>query len=275
MSTAPPTTPPTAGPPRRWRRPPHIANPRTRWALYFGASLYLVWALSSVEVDVGRLVEGMTRARTFFAAALTPDFLTRWSDIRAGILESLTMTVVATVAGIALSVPLGLGAARNLASRPVYLVCRAILAGTRAFHEIILAIMLVAMFGFGPFAGVVTLVVSTIGFLGKLIAEDIEAIQWNAVEAVESAGASWLQRVVYAVLPQIMPRFIGLSLYRLDINFRESAVIGIVGAGGIGATLTTAFDRYEFEAVSAILILIITTVFIAEYIAGAIRRKVL
>ncbi|TXD36952.1 phosphonate ABC transporter, permease protein PhnE [Lujinxingia vulgaris] len=275
MSTAPPTTPPTAGAPQRWRRPPHIANPRTRWALYICASVYLLWALSSVEVDVARLFEGMSRARTFFAAALTPDFVTRWSDIRAGILESLTMTVVATVAGIALSVPLGLGAARNLAIRPVYLVCRAILAGTRAFHEIILAIMLVAMFGFGPFAGVVTLVVSTIGFLGKLIAEDIEAIQWNAVEAVESAGASWLQRVVYAVLPQIMPRFIGLSLYRLDINFRESAVIGIVGAGGIGATLTTAFDRYEFEAVSAILILIITTVFIAEYIAGAIRRKVL
>ncbi|RAL21789.1 phosphonate ABC transporter, permease protein PhnE [Lujinxingia litoralis] len=261
--------------PRTWRRPPRIANPRTRWTLYLGATLYLIWALSSVDIDLPRLLEGLSRATEFFAAALTPDFFTRWSDIRAGILESLTMTVVATAAGIALSVPLGLGAARNLATRPVYLVCRAILAVTRAFHEIILAIMLVAMFGFGPFAGVVTLVVSTIGFLGKLIAEDIEAIQWNSVEAIDSVGASWLQKVVYAVLPQIMPRFIGLSLYRLDINFRESAVIGIVGAGGIGATLTTAFDRYEFEAVSAILILIITTVFVAEYLAGAIRRRVL
>lgn len=261
--------------PQKWRRPPLIASPKKRYSLYLICVLYLTWALSSVDIDPARMMAGLIDAPVFFADLFRPDFVTRWSDIKIGLLESLTMTVVATAAGIALSIPIGLGAAKNLARRPIYLFCRSLLAITRAFHEIILAILFVAMFGFGPFAGVATLVVSTIGFLGKLIAEDIEAIQWDAVEAIDSTGASFWQKIIYGVSPQIMPRFIGLSLYRLDINFRESAIIGIVGAGGIGATLDTAFKRYEYDSVSAILILIIGTVFLAEYIAGAIRKRVL
>ena len=260
---------------RTWSRPPFIRNPRVRWAIYVGVFAYVVIAVWSIDFNFERMMEGLSRSYEFFGAALTPDFLTRRSDIMHGFLESLTITVVATSAGIALSVPLGLGAASNLAARPVYLFCRSILAISRAFHAIILAVLFVAMFGFGPFAGFVTLVVATIGFLGKLIAEDIEAIDWDCVEAVESTGSSWLQKVIYAVSPQVMPRFIGLSLYRLDINFRESAIIGIVGAGGIGATLITAFERYEFESVSAILILIIGTVYAFEYVSGAIRRRVM
>lgn len=252
-----------------------ISDPRKRYTLYFFVIAYLLWALASVEINPARIMSGLADAPEFFGDLLRPDFVTRWTDIRIGLIESLTMTVIATVVGVALSIPIGLGAAKNLATGPIYLVCRSILAITRAFHEIILAILFVAMFGFGPFAGVVTLVVSTIGFLGKLIAEDIEAIQWDSVEAVESTGASWFQKVVYGVSPQIMPRFVGLTLYRLDINFRESAIIGIVGAGGIGATLNTAFQRYEYDSVSAILILIIGTVFVAEYISGAIRKRVL
>ena len=260
-----------------WKRPPMIENPTHRWALILGATAYLIWALSSVvvEIDVPRLMEGLSRAAEFFAAALQPDFITRSHDIWIGFVESLTMTVVATTVGIALSIPLGLGAASNLTPRPVYMTCRAILAVARAFHAIILAVLFVAMFGFGPFAGFVTLVVATIGFLGKLIAEDIESINFDTVEAVDATGASWLQKVDFAVAPQIMPRFIGLSLYRLDINFRESAIIGIVGAGGIGATLTTAFERYEFDSVAAILLLIIGTVYLFEYVSSAIRSRVM
>lgn len=261
--------------PRSWTKPPLISDPKKRWALYVGIVAYLVVALTSIDIDVPRLIQGIDEARDFFAAAIRPDFVTRSHDIWIGFVESLTMTVVATTAGLALSIPIGLGAASNLAVRPVYLTCRAILAITRAFHEVILAILFVAMFGFGPFAGVVTLVVATIGFLGKLIAEDIESIDWETVEAVEATGASWLQKVVYGVAPQIMPRFIGLSLYRIDINFRASAIIGIVGAGGIGATLETAFQRQEFASGSAILILIIATVYTFEYVSSAIRRRVI
>src|SRR5690606_12039195 len=197
------------------------------------------------------------------------------ADIRAGLIESLAMTAVATAAGLFLSVPLGLGAARNLAPAPIYAVCRGALAVFRAFHEILLAILFVAMFGFGPFAGAVTLVVGTVGFLGKLLAEAVEEMDHRPIEALTAAGAPWLSRVDFGVFPQVMPRVLGLVLYRLDINFRESAVIGLVGAGGIGATLTTAFSRYEFESVSAILIIIIGMVFSTEVASGRRRRKLL
>jgi phosphonate transport system permease protein len=229
----------------------------------------------TVEVDAARVAEGLTRAGGFFGGWLRPDFVTRWTDIRAGLLESLAMTVVATAGGVLLAVPLGLGAARNLVPAPVYALCRAALAVSRAFHEIIVAIVFVAMFGFGPFAGVVTLVVGSVGFLGKLLAEAVEEIDPAPLEALTAAGAPWGSRVAFGVLPQVMPRVLGLALYRLDINFRESAVIGLVGAGGIGATLTTAFARYEFESVSSILILIIAMVFAAEVISGRLRKALL
>ena len=130
------------------------------------------------------------------------------------------------------------------------------------------------MFGFGPFAGFLTLSFATIGFLAKLLAEDIEEIDEAQAEAIRATGASWWQLVNFAVQPQVMPRLIGLSLYRLDINFRESAVIGIVGAGGIGATLNTAIDRYEYDSAGAILLIIIAIVMLSEYGSSFIRKRI-
>jgi phosphonate transport system permease protein len=105
------------------------------------------------------------------------------------------------------------------------------------------------------------------------LAEDIEDIDKSQVEAIRATGASWLQVLTYGVAPQVMPRLVGLSLYRLDINFRESSVIGIVGAGGIGATLNTAIDRYEYDSAGAILLIIIGIVLVVEYTSGLIRRR--
>jgi phosphonate transport system permease protein len=257
-----------------WRRPPLIPNAWLRWALITGAVLYLAAALATLEVNWQRLAEGVPRAIRFVAAFFPPDFISRWSDIAEGLLESLTMTLTSTVVGIAISIPIGVGAARNIAPPWVYLVCRAIIAASRSFQEIIVAIVLVALVGFGPFAGFLTLSFATIGFLSKLLAEDIEDIEPSSAEAVKATGASFLQWLNYGIQPQVMPRLIGLSLYRLDINFRESAVIGIVGAGGIGATRNTAIDRYEFDSAAAVLLLIIAIVMFAEYSSSWIRRSV-
>lgn len=260
--------------PDRWRRPPFIARPWLRVVLYGGALLYLVVAVGSVEVNWTRLAEGISRGARLLTGFMSPDFASRWGDIVLGMRESLTMTVTSTVAGILLAIPIGIGAARNLAPLPVYLVCRAVVALSRSFHEVIVAILFVAMVGFGPFAGFLTLTIATIGFIAKLLAEDIEDIDPAPVEAIRATGSSWLQLVEYAVRPQVMPRLIGLSLYRLDINFRESAVVGIVGAGGIGATLNTALDRYEYGSAAAILILIIAIVMAAEYGSGLVRKRI-
>lgn len=257
-------------------RPPPVLIQRTwlRWTLMVLALVWLILALGTLEVNWARVAEGLERGWRFIKGFLTPDFTTRWKDISSGLIESLTMTVTSTVAGVLLSVPIGIGAARNLAPKAVYYLCRSIIAVSRSLQEIIIAILFVTMFGFGPFAGFLTLSFATIGFLAKLLAEDIEDIDESQTEAIRATGASWLQLINYAVQPQVMPRLIGLSLYRLDINFRESAVIGIVGAGGIGATLNTAIDRYEFDSAGAILLIIIAIVMLVEYSSGFVRKWV-
>ncbi len=261
-------------PGRKWKRPPMIASARLRWGLALGAAIYLSLALGTMEVNWGRVIAGLPRAQRFLGSFFPPDFVSRGEDIYTGILESLWMTVISTVVGIAISIPVGLGAARNLSPRPVYLFSRAILAVSRTFPEIILALFAVKLFGFGPFAGFLALSIGTIGFYGKLLAEDIEDMDPGQAEAVKATGAAWLQWLNYAVQPQVMPRMIGLGMYRFDINFRESAVLGIVGGGGIGATLLTSFDRYEFDSSAAILLIIIGIVMFVEYTSGYIRKWV-
>lgn len=261
--------------PETWRRPPQIVKSRGgRLAMVLGVAVYLVLALWSVEIDWQRLALGLERGQRFAAGFLQPDFVSRYNDILRGLIESLTMTLTATVVGVAISVPIGIGAARNIAPRPVYMICRSIVAVSRSLQEVIIAIFMVAMFGFGPFAGFVTLSFATIGFLAKLLADDIEEASAAQIEAVRASGASWWQMINYAIQPQVMPRLVGLSLYRLDINFRESSVIGIVGAGGIGATLNTAMDRYEYGSAGAILLTIIAIVMLTEYLSGFVRRWV-
>lgn len=260
--------------PTSWKRPPQIfTDPLWRRIIFSGVALYLFLAIGSVEVNWSRVWDGLERGQRFVAGFLVPDFTTRWRDISIGLVESLTMTLTATVVGIIISVPIGIGAATNMAPKWMYLACRCIIAVSRSLQEIIIAIFFVAMFGFGPFAGFLTLSFATIGFLSKLLAEDIEDIDKSQVEAIRATGASWMQVLIYGVAPQVMPRLVGLSLYRLDINFRESSVIGIVGAGGIGATLNTAIDRYEYDSAGAILLIIIGIVLVVEYSSGLIRRR--
>lgn len=257
-----------------WQKPPLITSPALRWGMIIVAVIYLVLAVGSLEVNWSRVYRGLDRGWQFFQAFLNPDFASRAHDIRVGLTESAVMALASTVVGIAVSIPIGLGAARNISILPVYLLCRSIIALSRALNEIVVAILLVAIFGFGPLAGFLTLSFATIGFLSKLLAEEIEDMNKVQAEAVRATGASWLQRYVYGVHPQVVPRLIGLSMYRLDINFRESSVLGIVGAGGIGATLNTAFDRYEFDTAAAILLVIIGVVMVLEYLSGIIRARV-
>ena len=259
---------------RQWKRPPFIKNNTLRYGLLALICIYFVAAFLSYDVNWTRVYDGLDRGWQFIKAFSHPDFVTRWSDISAGIWESIIITVTATVVGIILAIPIALGAASNLAPKPIYLISRGFIAVARALHEIIVAILMVAIFGFGPLAGFITLTFSTIGFIAKLLAEDIENISKPQAEAVKASGAGWWQWINYAVQPQVMPRLIGLSIYRIDINFRSSSILGLVGAGGVGATLNTAFDRYEFDTAAAIILIIIAIVMVLEYGSSFIRAKV-
>ena len=260
--------------PKHWAKTPFIKNGFLRWFLLVFAAIYLAAALGAMDIDIERAKEGLPRTQRFLDSFFPPNFTDNRGVLWEGILESVWMAIISTVAGILLSVPVGLGAAKNLAPIWVYLVCRGIIAASRTFPEIILAIFAVKLFGFGPFAGFVALALGTIGFFAKLLAEDIENSSASQAEAIKATGANWFQWINYAIQPQVMPRMIGLSVYRLDINFRESAVVGIVGGGGIGATLNTSFSRYEFDTAAAILLIIILIVMCMEYSSSFLRKWV-
>jgi phosphonate transport system permease protein len=256
-----------------WRKPPAIANPALRYALMAAILIYVVWALSTLPFDWDRITDGMNRAGRIFGGAFPPSF-ERGSLLIEGFLESLQIAILATAAGVLLSIPIALMAARNLSPLPAYLLGRGIIIGARSFHPVIVAIIFVKAVGFGPLAGVLTLIVYSIGFVAKMLAERIEEIDHGQLEAVRSAGANFPSTLIYAVFPQIMPRQIGLSIYQLDSNLRASAVVGIVGAGGIGSTLANAFGRYDYDFALAITIVIVGVILISEAVSGQIRKRI-
>jgi phosphonate transport system permease protein len=266
-------TPPEADAPMRiWRKPPFIANPLLRYGLLALLGAYLAWAFASLQFDWERIAEGLPRAGRIFGGGFPPSF-ERFDLLLSGFKESFQIAVLATLLGVMLSIPFAVMAARNIAPLPVYLLGRAAIIISRSFHPVIVAILFVAAVGFGPLAGVLTLTMYSIGFVGKLLAEEIEEIDWGQVEAMKATGAGYFATLVYAIFPQILPRQIGLSMYQLDSNLRASAVVGIVGAGGIGGTLMNAFGRYDYAFAFAILLVIIALILVSEGISGWVRKK--
>jgi phosphonate transport system permease protein len=236
--------------PRRWRKPPAIANPWLRRGLTLAAIVYLVWGIADLDFDPERIARGVPRAGEMLGQMVPPDF-TRWELLFDGLLESLRMAIVATAAGAVVSIPIGFGAAANVAPAPVFWLMRGYIGVSRTFPEVLIAIFFVKAFGFGTFAGVLTLFIASTGFVGKLLAEEIEAVDPGQVEAMRATGAGPAKVLLYGIAPQVMPRYVGLLVYRLDINLRESTILGIVGAGGVGAVLLNAFARYEYAFAAA------------------------
>ena len=257
---------------RTWQPPRLIGNRIYRNGLVLLVAAYVVWSLGSMEIDWARIARGLPRSADILDRMFPPNF-GRWQLLMRGVIESVQMALAASFFGMLLAIPLGLCAASNLAPRPVYLVARAILALTRTFHEVIVAIFFVKIFGFGPLAGVLTLIVASLSFIGKMLAEDIENMNMGSVEAVRATGASFPRLLVYAITPQMLPRYLGVSIYRLDANLRHSTVVGIVGAGGIGQTLAASFSRYDYDFSLAILLTIIFLVFLGEFFSTWVRAK--
>jgi phosphonate transport system permease protein len=260
---------------RTWQRPTSFRSHRVKLAVYTAIAGLVVWSVTSLRITPGRFLSGLGYGYALIESMLPPETggenIWRLAD---RMVETIAMAMVATVAGIGISLPIAFGAAENLAPRPVYYLSRGIISVSRAIDGLIVAIIAVVALGFGPLAGIVAISFKTIGFFAKLFAEDLEDIDMGGVEAVQATGASRFQRVVYGVVPQVIPRFAGLAVYRWDINIRSSTIVGIVGAGGIGVLLQRAYSRYEYDYVAAILIAIILVVLVAEFVSAFVRRRV-
>ncbi len=257
---------------RHWERNHFIKNPYLRWGISIGILVYFAYATTAVELNIPRLLRGLPRALDFILRMFPPDY-GMWEMIFKGTLESIQIAIISTFIGIILSIPVAIGGAVNIAPKPIYFLARIFIIISRSFPEVLIAILFVKAFGFGPFAGILTLIFVSMGFVGKLLAEAIENIDKGQIEAVQATGAGWFKVMIFGVAPQVLPRYVGLSIYRLDINLRASTIIGIVGAGGIGGALFNSFQRYEYDISLAILIIIIGLVLIAEYVSGRVRSR--
>jgi phosphonate transport system permease protein len=256
-----------------WRPVSMFGSARRRLAFCLVLVAYTLWAVTDLNVDWGRVMRGFPRAFDILARMTPPAVGDKWHILLAGMLESIQMAIASSLIGIVFAIPLGLAAAANLSPRPLYLVARGLIVVGRTFHEVLIAIFFVKLFGFGPVAGLLTLAFSSAIFLGKMLAEDIENMKPGPVEAIRATGASFGQTVIYAVAPQVLVKTLGVFIYRLDANLRHSTVVGIVGAGGIGATLSASFSRYDFDFASAILLSIAAIVAFGEWFSDWARRK--
>jgi len=236
-------------------------------------ALYVVYASTILDVTWARFVAGLGQGSRFIARMFPPNLAhDKLELLSQGMIESLQIAIIATAVGVLLALPLGLAAARNLAPLPLAWTSRALIALFRSFHPVIVAILFVKAVGFGALAGMLALVVASLGFLSKLVAEAVEEMSMNEVEAVRATGSPFLSLVIMAVMPQVMPRFIGFAAYQLDANLRNSALVGLVGGGGIGSTLFTAFQRFDYDFVLTIVLAIIAVIMVGEIMSGWMRR---
>ena len=251
------------------RLDPFRRSPWPRVALVLLA-VYVVYACAQMEISWERVEIGLGNANKFFSRLFPPNF-ERWELLVKGLLESLQIAVLASALGIVLALPIGLCAARNLMPSWVTWPARALIVAARSFHPVIVAILFVKAVGFGALAGILALTVASIGFIGKLFTEAIEEISAKQVEGVRATGAPFFSVLSYGVMPQVFSRFIGFSTYQLDSNLRNSTMVGIVGAGGIGGTLFAAFQRFDYDYVCAILLSIIALIMLGEILAMGVR----
>lgn len=232
---------------------------------------YIFYSISSLGLTLDRILIGFGESERLLSRMFPPDF-SRTSLLLSGVAESLQIAIISSFFGIVISLFIGLLAARNMMPIMVTAPVRAFIALCRSFHPVIIAIIFVKAVGFGALAGILTLIFASIGFIAKLFAEAIEEISFKQVEAIRATGASFFSVIIYAVMPQVFTRFIGFSSYQLDSNLRNSTMVGIVGAGGLGGTLFSAFQRFDYDFVAAILLTIIALILIGEMLSNIVRR---
>jgi phosphonate transport system permease protein len=274
---------------RRSRRNPSAANAeygeiarleqrrRIRLALWAAVIVGVVVACCGYVglLDAQRLSDGIPALFSLLGEMLPPDF-TRAGSWAVPLLDTLAMSVAGTALSIALSLPIGLAAARNTTPHPVlYHLARAILNVLRAIPDLIMGIVFVAAVGFGALPGVLALGLHSVGMVAKFFAEAIERASPAPIEAARAVGAKPAQVIIYGVLPQVLSQLADVSIYRWEYNFRASTVLGLVGAGGIGFELIAALRTLEYRQVAAIMVVILATVTIVDGISGWLRGRFL
>jgi len=261
-------------PARRWAR----YDAKTQWTRYL-ITLVTVFAIVMAVRDIDIFwpwVWDAPQQISNLGARMWPPELSVWHLIFNAMLETVHIATLATFLTIFIALPVSYIAAQNTTPNALTLwLGRFILVSSRSVNTIIWALLFVAIFGPGVLAGILAVMFRSIGFVGKLMGEAIEEIDRKPVEAMVATGASQLKVVLYAIVPHVMPAFFAIIILRWDINIRESTVLGLVGAGGIGVLLQGSIDMFAWQTVATILLAIIVLVILGEALTSVLRKKVI
>ena len=259
--------------PEVWRR----FSPRDtliRFVWYLGIVFVAVWSVSNLDIPWFYFLDAHIQAKDLAVRMWPPD-IDYVETLVGPLLETIHIATLGTMVTVLIAFPVAFLAARNTTFNPItWFVGRFILVGSRSVNTVVWGLLFVAIFGPGPVAGIWAIAFRSIGFMGKLIGEAIEEIDAGPVEAIEATGASRLQVLLFGILPQVLPVIYGTTVYRWDINIRESTVLGFVGAGGIGILLYASINQFLWQEVAVILISVFGVVLISEFISATVRQRI-
>jgi phosphonate transport system permease protein len=258
---------------RLWRRFTP-AQRLARFAVYLTIVAAIVVSAQSVEVIPEFLADAPEQVVDLFARMWPPAWQHYPEAVHDALVETIHIATLGTLLSLVLALPVGVLAAHNLVpSTPINLLAKLILVSSRSVNSLVWALLFVGIFGPGALAGTLAIAFRSIGFVGKLFGEALEEAQAGPIEALSAAGAPWASRLTFGYWPQVKPAFWSIALFRWDINVRESAVLGLVGAGGIGMVLDSALNLFQWPRVAVILAAIFVVVIVAEIIVTQVRRR--
>ncbi|MFG1235664.1 phosphonate ABC transporter, permease protein PhnE [Xanthobacter autotrophicus DSM 597] len=246
-----------------------------RWLAFLVVALFLSACFAAARVDLGKLAEGLPKIASWFTEMFPPD-LTDIDRVLSDAFQTLAMATVGTLGALVIATPLVPLAARNTTPNMlVFRLVRGLFGVLRGTEILVFALIFVAAVGFGPFTGVLAITFNMVGALGKLLTEVIEPADPGPVEAVELTGAGPVRAFRYALLPDVWPNIVAVTLYIWEFNVRASTVLGIVGAGGIGQTLKDSIDLLDFPKMLTVLGIILIMVITIDTLSSYLRRLVL
>ncbi|MDJ0992566.1 MAG: phosphonate ABC transporter, permease protein PhnE [Dinoroseobacter sp.] len=248
------------------------------WVGWVALVALFVWCWQLMtENTIWAFVWDAPRQAADIGGRMMPPRLSYLPELLVPMWDTLNIATLGTIAGVIMAVPVAFLAARNTTPSARFLrpIALFIIVASRSINSLIWALLLVAIIGPGILAGIVAIALRSIGFVGKLLYEAIEETDAKQIEAIEATGASPTQVLNYGIVPQIMPAFWGISVFRWDINIRESTILGLVGAGGIGLKLQASLNVLAWPQVTVILILILLTVIVSEWVSAKVRKAII
>jgi phosphonate ABC transporter permease subunit PhnE len=260
---------------RRWQRF-SLGARILRSGFYLAALIAFVWSLQTIEIIPEFLYDAPQQTADQFVRMWPIDWSWYPKVVHEALVETLHTATLGTILAVGLASLVALMAARNLTgSVTLNLVARFILVATRSVHAMIWALFFVAVFGPGALAGTLAIAVHSIGFTGKFLSEAIEDVRRGPIEALHAVGAPPLAILIKGYWPQVKPAFLAIAMFRWDINVRESAVLGLVGGGGLGMALDTALSNLYWDQAGLVLLVIFAVVIVTEIVTAQLRSRII